>query len=114
MSVGITIQKQIAPVLQVLLDKHGIQWALRTLAISNFVIGIPVACVVRHRPGYGYGARRNGGVRINIALVKRGTFLYQVSIGKYDLSLLSPFIIPPTRRLGLFFKQLGTSFPCII
>lgn len=74
----------IAPVLQVLLDKYGVQWALRVLGIWNLVVGIPVSCVVRHRPGFGFHARSNGGsvtrnrTRMNMGLVKRGTFLYQV------------------------------------
>ncbi|KAJ7221791.1 major facilitator superfamily domain-containing protein [Mycena haematopus] len=65
-----------APVLQALLDKYGVHGALRILAVWNFVVGIPIACVVRRRPGFdiaGSGAR----TRVNMALVKRGTFLYQ-------------------------------------
>ncbi|KAF8890076.1 major facilitator superfamily domain-containing protein [Infundibulicybe gibba] len=53
----------IAPVLQLLLDKHGVHWALRILAIWNL-------------PGFN-GVRRT---RVNMGLVKRGTFLYQVGI----------------------------------
>lgn len=64
----------IAPVLQILLDKYGVHWALRILGIWNLAIGIPVSCVVRHRPGYGIRGR----TRMNMGLVKRGTFLYQV------------------------------------
>ncbi|KAJ7573617.1 MFS general substrate transporter [Mycena floridula] len=63
----------LAPVLQTLLEKYGIQWALRILGIWNLVVGIPVSCVVRHRPGFGLRAP----TRMNMGLVKRGTFVYQ-------------------------------------
>ncbi|KAF8079387.1 MFS general substrate transporter [Lyophyllum atratum] len=65
----------IAPVLQILLDKYGVHWALRILGAWNMLIGIPVACVVRHRAGFG----SRGRTRMNMGLVKRGTFLYQAS-----------------------------------
>ncbi|KAG6829269.1 hypothetical protein H0H92_005089 [Tricholoma furcatifolium] len=65
----------IAPVLQTLVDKYGVGWALRILGIWNLLLGIPVGCVVRHRIGFGIRAR----TRINMGLVKRGTFLYQSS-----------------------------------
>lgn len=69
----------IAPVLQVLLDKYGVGCALRTLGIWNLVIGVPVSCVIRHRPGFGFHRGRSAGTtRINMALIKKGTFLYQV------------------------------------
>lgn len=64
-----------APVLNHLVDKYGVGWALRILGMWNLVVGIPVACVVKQRDGPGFGARRT---RLNMALVKRGTFLYQV------------------------------------
>ncbi|KAJ6595197.1 MFS general substrate transporter [Mycena vulgaris] len=65
-----------APVLQVLLDRYGIRTALRILAGWNFAVGVPIACVIRRRPGFDRNA--NGvRTRINMALVKRGTFLYQ-------------------------------------
>ncbi|KAJ7577530.1 MFS general substrate transporter [Mycena floridula] len=63
----------LAPVLQTLLDKYGVQWALRILGIWNLVVGIPVSCVVRHRPGFGFRTA----TRMNMGLVKRGTFVYQ-------------------------------------
>ncbi|KAJ7697446.1 major facilitator superfamily domain-containing protein [Mycena rosella] len=66
----------LAPVLQVLLDRYGVRTALRILAGWNFAVGIPVACVIRRRSGFEQtpDAART---RINMALVKRGTFLYQ-------------------------------------
>jgi hypothetical protein len=86
-----------APVLQVLLDRYGVRSTLRILAGWNFAVGVPVACVVRRRAGFdpsASGAR----TRINMALVKRGTFLYQVR-QKFEFS---PFIllrVPGTRRI---------------
>jgi len=63
-----------APVLQILLDKYGLHWALRILGLWNLAAGIPVAYVVRHRVGF--SAR--GRAKLDRALFKRGTFLYQV------------------------------------
>ncbi|KAJ7809159.1 MFS general substrate transporter [Mycena leptocephala] len=65
-----------APVLQSLLDRYGVRTALRILAAWNFAVGVPVACVVRRRTGFDRAAN-NARTRINMALVKRGTFLYQ-------------------------------------
>ncbi|KAJ7831017.1 MFS general substrate transporter [Mycena olivaceomarginata] len=64
-----------APVLQVLLDRYGVRRALRILALWNFVVRIPVAYVIRRRSGFGTTAR----TRLNMALVRRGTFLYQAT-----------------------------------
>ncbi|KAG9218640.1 hypothetical protein CCMSSC00406_0001246 [Pleurotus cornucopiae] len=55
----------IAPVLQLLLDRYGIRWALRVLGIWNFVAGIPVSWVVKHRPGLG----TRGRTRLDLRLV---------------------------------------------
>ncbi|KAJ7922369.1 major facilitator superfamily domain-containing protein, partial [Mycena leptocephala] len=65
-----------APVLQGLLDRYGVRTALRILAAWNFAVGVPVACVVRRRAGFDRTAN-NARTRINMALVRRGTFLYQ-------------------------------------
>lgn len=65
-----------APVLQILLDRYGVRTALRILAAWNFVVSIPVACVIRRRPRPANGTQTT---HLNMALVKRGTFLYQVS-----------------------------------
>ncbi|KAJ6609564.1 major facilitator superfamily domain-containing protein [Mycena sp. CBHHK59/15] len=62
-----------APVLRVLLDRVGVRWALRVLGLWNLAVGVPVACVVKRRPGFG-GA---GQTRMTMGLVRRGTFLYQ-------------------------------------
>ncbi|KAJ7136335.1 MFS general substrate transporter [Mycena crocata] len=66
-----------APVLRVLLDHYGIRGALRILAAWNFAVGVPVSCVIRRRTPFDPGANRAHNTRINMALVKRGTFLYQ-------------------------------------
>lgn len=81
-----------ALVLQFLLDHYGIQWALRILGVWNLAVAIPVSLVVKHRPGYGFGSRNQRGsdrarTSISSALLKRGTFWYQVST---ELSL-SPY-----------------------
>ncbi|KAG5645866.1 hypothetical protein DXG03_005208 [Asterophora parasitica] len=73
----------IAPTLQFLLTKYGAPWGLRILGIWNLATGIPVACVIRHRAGFG----SRGRTRINMGLVKRGTFLYQASFS----SRFAPF-----------------------
>ncbi|KAJ7099816.1 hypothetical protein C8R44DRAFT_888500 [Mycena epipterygia] len=57
-----------APVRQVVLDRHGIRRALRIFTAWNFAVGVPTA----------NGAR----MRINMGLPKRGTFLYQ-AIGTF-------------------------------
>ncbi|KAJ7461202.1 major facilitator superfamily domain-containing protein [Mycena latifolia] len=65
-----------APVLEFLLDRYGIRTALRVLAGWNLAVGVPISYVIRRRAGFdrpGDGAH----TRINMALVKRGTFLYQ-------------------------------------
>ncbi|KAJ7627069.1 major facilitator superfamily domain-containing protein [Roridomyces roridus] len=63
-----------APVLQILLDRYGIRPALRILAGWNFAVSIPVSAVIRRRAS-ATGARQSTG--LNMALVKRGTFVYQ-------------------------------------
>ncbi|KAJ7080953.1 MFS general substrate transporter [Mycena belliarum] len=71
----------LAPVLQVLLGRYGVGTTLRILAGWNFAMGVPVACVVRRRSAFNRSAGREH-TRINMALVKRGTFLYQ-SLGAF-------------------------------
>ncbi|KAJ7191323.1 major facilitator superfamily domain-containing protein [Mycena pura] len=65
-----------APVLQVLLDRYGVHTALRILAAWNFAIGLPVAAVVRRRGAFNRSADA-ARTRVNMALVKRRTFVYQ-------------------------------------
>ncbi|KAF7362833.1 putative transporter ESBP6 [Mycena venus] len=64
-----------APVLQVLLDRYGVRTALRILAGWNFAVGVPVACVIRRRADL--NRAEGASTRLNMGLVKRGTFLYQ-------------------------------------
>ncbi|KAK7464994.1 hypothetical protein VKT23_006203 [Stygiomarasmius scandens] len=65
-----------ALVLQNLLDKYGIGWALRVLGIWNFVVGIGVASVVRARDTSGSSNGRSSTLP-NKSLMKKGTFWYQ-------------------------------------
>lgn len=67
----------LAPVLRYLLNSVGVGWALRILGIWNLIVGLPVACVVRQRPGFGARAT-NRSTRVNMKLVTKGTFLLQV------------------------------------
>jgi len=59
----------------------GVQWALRILGIWILVVGLPVGCVVWQRPGFGARAA-NRSTRVNMALVKKGTFVLQ-SLGAF-------------------------------
>lgn len=103
-----------APVLQVLLDRYGIRTALRILAGWNFAVGVPVACVIRRRAVFertSNGARTN----MNMALVKRGTFLYQVCSNRSSLvsrrfSLTESLL----RQSARFCRLQGTSSRCTI
>ncbi|KIJ13822.1 hypothetical protein PAXINDRAFT_57618, partial [Paxillus involutus ATCC 200175] len=74
------------PVVNSIIARYGIGWALRILGIWNLVVGIPVACVIRKRRGFG-----RGDTRVGLGLVKKGTSLYQVG-------------------WNLFPRYLGTSF----
>ncbi|KAJ6566433.1 MFS general substrate transporter [Mycena capillaripes] len=65
-----------APVLQILLDRYGVRTALRILAGWNLAVGVPVACVVRRRGAFDRTAN-SARTRVNMALVRRGTFFYQ-------------------------------------
>ncbi|THU82127.1 MFS general substrate transporter [Dendrothele bispora CBS 962.96] len=71
-----------ALVLQNLLDRYGIGWALRILGVWNFVVGVGVAMVVRGQRQSG-GENANGGGNgggssmPNKSLMRRGTFWYQ-------------------------------------
>ncbi|KAH7911622.1 major facilitator superfamily domain-containing protein [Hygrophoropsis aurantiaca] len=68
----------LAPVLNTLISRYGVGWALRILGLWNLAIGIPVALVLKKRPGF--GARR--GTRLGMGLAKRGTFVWQ-SLGAF-------------------------------
>ncbi|KAJ7048330.1 major facilitator superfamily domain-containing protein [Mycena amicta] len=65
-----------APVIQLLLDKYNARIALRILAGWNLAVGIPVAAIVRRRGSFDRTSDA-GRTRLNMALVKRGTFVYQ-------------------------------------
>ena len=67
----------LAPVLRYLLNNVGVGWTLRILGIWNLVVGLPVSCVIRQRPGFGASAA-NRSTRINMKLVTKGTFILQV------------------------------------
>ncbi|KAI0275312.1 MFS general substrate transporter [Gloeopeniophorella convolvens] len=60
----------LAPVTHALLDHLGAPATLRILGAWNFVVCIPVSCVIRRPPGYRTA-------RPTLALAKRGTFLLQ-------------------------------------
>ncbi|KAJ7865226.1 hypothetical protein B0H13DRAFT_1898701, partial [Mycena leptocephala] len=64
-----------APVLQGLLDRYGVRTALRILAAWNFAVGVR-SHASSARAGFDRTAN-NARTRINMALVRRGTFLYQ-------------------------------------
>lgn len=72
----------LAPVLRYMLDHIGCQWALRVLGIWNLIVGLPVACVVRQRPGFG-ARSANGSTRINMGLITKGTFTLQVRLSAF-------------------------------
>jgi MFS family permease len=65
----------LSPVLNALISKLGIGWALRILGIWNFVVGVPVSCVVKKR-GNMYSQSRT--IRIDLSVAKRGAFIWQV------------------------------------
>ncbi|THH08610.1 hypothetical protein EW145_g2585 [Phellinidium pouzarii] len=69
----------LAPMVQTLLTRRvGAPWTLRILGFMTLVLMTPVALVPRQPPGF--EARRRGGpgsTRLNLNLVKRGTFLAQ-------------------------------------
>ncbi|KAH9950974.1 MFS general substrate transporter [Amylocystis lapponica] len=70
----------LAPVFHILLDRYGIRWALRILALWTFVVGIPVSSVLaKKQRSSGLALGRS---RMSMALVKRGTFIMQ-SIGAF-------------------------------
>ncbi|TFK56446.1 monocarboxylate transporter [Heliocybe sulcata] len=71
----------LAPVLRLLLDRYGIGWSLRILGLWTLVVGLPTACVIRKKPTpAGLSSRQPV---FNMGLVKRGTFLWQQSLGAF-------------------------------
>ena len=68
----------LAPTTHALIQGVGVRWALRILGIWSLVLMTPVAFIPRHPPGF--EARRRGGAsRLNASLLKKGTFVGQVS-----------------------------------
>ncbi|KAK7043138.1 hypothetical protein VNI00_008492 [Paramarasmius palmivorus] len=106
----------IAPVQQYLIDRYGIQWALRVLGLWNFVVGIPVSMVIKHRPGFGGGGRAR--TRINKALAKKGTFWYQAFgaflqaggniVPLYYMTSYSVSVLSLSRSTGSLFLSINS------
>lgn len=79
----------LAPTVHVLIKRVGVRWALRILGLWTFVLMVPVALIPRHPPGFEARRRGGGALRLNVSLMKRGTFLAQVSrsdVPVYDIS----------------------------
>lgn len=66
----------LSPVMHALIVKYGVRWALRVLGLWNFAVGIPVSLVVKRKPGNMASGR--GTTRLNMGVVTRGTFIWQV------------------------------------
>ena len=81
----------LSPVMDALIRKLGIRWALRVLGAWNFVAGVPVSLVVQKR-GSIYTQGRT--TRVDLSVAKRGAFIWQVT---------HPFLCAGnvTDRLGL-------------
>ncbi|OCH92967.1 MFS general substrate transporter [Obba rivulosa] len=70
----------LSPVIHALLESVGIRWALRVLAVWNFVFAVPVALALNRK--HVSGNRTVGSSRVSMTLVKRGTFILQ-SLGAF-------------------------------
>lgn len=97
----------LSPVIHTLLDKVGIRWTLRILGIWNFLVGIPVASVMKVKHPAARGQRQT---RMSMALMKRGTFILQVRnlvifvIVHYSKSV-------STQSSGAFLQAAGNMVP---
>ncbi|KAK7058109.1 monocarboxylate transporter [Favolaschia claudopus] len=112
----------IAPVLQLLLDRYGVRNALRILAGWNFVVAIPVACIVEKKAGFGgvstVSSQTSGVTRLNMALVRRGTFFYQALgalfqaagnvIPLYYMNSYSTSVLAYSRSTGSLFIAINS------
>ncbi|KAJ7066311.1 MFS general substrate transporter [Mycena amicta] len=108
----------LAPVLQLLLQKHGIHITLRILAGWNLAVGIPVAAVIRRRGTFDR-ASNAGRTRLNMALVRRGTFAYQALgallqaagnvIPIYYLPLYSVSVLSSSRSTGSLLVAINSA-----
>lgn len=96
----------LAPMISSLISKYGIRWALRALGIWNLILGLPVACIIRKRQGFG-----GGNTRVGLRLIKKGTFLYQVSGASLRGSGINLRIYSQAAH---FCKQPETLFQCTI
>ncbi|TFL01978.1 major facilitator superfamily domain-containing protein [Pterulicium gracile] len=67
-----------APLVRTLIDTVGAPWTFRILGIWNLAVGLPIAFLVKYRPGY----RPQGRTRLTWDLLRRGTFVYQ-AIGAF-------------------------------
>ncbi|KAF7305619.1 Monocarboxylate transporter [Mycena chlorophos] len=104
-----------APVIQLLLDKYGVRRTLQILAGWNVAVGIPVAAVVKRRRAFDPNSDA-GRVRLNMALVKRGTFalgaLLQAagnSIPIYYLSAYSISVLSYSSSTGSLFLAINSA-----
>ncbi|KAI0368932.1 MFS general substrate transporter [Pilatotrama ljubarskyi] len=98
----------LSPVFHTLLTRLGIQWALRILAIWNFVLGIPISCVVTKK--HGAAANAAGSTRVSMALVKRGTFILQVRTAAQGRSFFAETIWS-IQSLGALLQAAGNMVP---
>nr|GAT57053.1 monocarboxylate transporter [Mycena chlorophos] len=107
-----------APVIQLLLDTYGLRTTLRVLAGWNVAVGIPVAAVVKRRGAFEPNSDA-GRARLNMALVKRGTFVYQAlgallqaagnSIPIYYLSAYSISVLSYSSSTGSLFLAINSA-----
>lgn len=95
----------LAPVTTALVAKFGIRWTLRVLGIWNLVVGIPVACVICKRQGFG-----RSDTRVGLKLVQKGTFLYQVLSWIVYKSVFMR-IHPGLQSAGAFLQAAGNFVP---
>lgn len=69
----------LAPVLHILIDSQGIQWTLRILGFLSLAMALPAACVVKQPVGF-EARQYSTSTRMNLSVVRRGTFLVQVHV----------------------------------
>ena len=103
----------LAPTVSSLIQKVGVRWTLRILAMWTFVLMLPVAFVPRQPPGFEARRRGNSRLRLNGSLFRKGTFLAQVSPERTEYGYRND-IASLVRLLGASFKQQGTLYHCSI
>lgn len=62
----------LSPIIRLLLDRIGIRWTLRTLALVNFAVGLPIGCSVS--PPRSSNRRPT---LVNISIAKKPAFILQ-------------------------------------